>query len=335
MTNVNRQFLLAARPVGAIRETDFDYHEAPVPEIRDGEILIRNDYVSLDPSMRGQMENRGDYAAPLEIGDVMRARGVGTIVASRHPGFAEGKQVFGYFCMQDYAVSNGDNIAVHVFEEPVDPTMALGVLGGTGMTAYFGLLDIGQPKPGQTVVVSGAAGATGSVAGQIAGLMGCRVIGLAGTDEKCAWLTGDLGFEASINYKTDNVADALDRHCPNGIDIYFDNVGGEILDLCLARLAHHARVVVCGGISRYNATGELAGPCNYFELVFRRARMEGFILVDYTHRFDEARAALRHWVDLGLVKQRATVVEGFEELPRALIKLFEGYNTGKMMVKVR
>jgi NADPH-dependent curcumin reductase len=333
MTEVNRQFLLAARPVGMVRETDFQYREVPVPEPAEGEVLIRTTYLSLDPSMRGQMENRADYVAPLQIGDVMRAGGVGRIVRSRNPAFPEGAQVSGTFGMQDYVVSNGRETPFRVVDSDLDPELVLGVLGGTGMTAYFGLLELGQPKPGETVVVSGAAGATGSIAGQIARIKGCRVIGMAGSADKCRWLTEELGFDAAINYRSEDVGAALDRLCPGGIDVYFDNVGGEILDLCLARIATHARVVLCGGISRYNATGPIPGPKNYFNLVFRRARMEGFIVLDYAARFPEAITEMRQWIATGQLKQQVTVIDGFRELPRALIKLFEGYNTGKMMVK--
>jgi NADPH-dependent curcumin reductase len=201
------------------------------------------------------------------------------------------------------------------------------------MTAYFGLLDLGEPKPGDMVVISGAAGATGSIAGQIAKIKGCTLVGIAGSAEKCAWLTGELGFDAAIDYKTQDVGAELDRLCPQGINIYFDNVGGEILDLCLARIADRARVVICGGISRYNATGPLPGPKNYFNLVFRRARMEGFIVLDYAARFPEASAEMRQWIDAGKLKQQVTVIDGFKQLPTALIRLFEGYNTGKLMVK--
>jgi NADPH-dependent curcumin reductase CurA len=283
--------------------------------------------------MRGQMENRADYVAPLEIGDVMRAGAMGTVVASRDPDYPEGAQVGGSFGMQDYVLSDGRQPALRRFDDDVDPTMALGVLGGTGMTAYFGLLELGRPSPGDTVVISGAAGATGSVAGQIAKIQGCRVIGLAGTPDKCRWLTEELGFDAAIDYRQEDVGAALTRECPDGIDIYFDNVGGEILDLCLARIATGARVVICGGISRYNATGPLPGPKNYFNLVFRRARMEGFIVIDYAARFGEATQQMREWIAAGQLKHRVTVVDGFTELPKTLIRLFEGYNTGKLMVK--
>jgi hypothetical protein len=201
------------------------------------------------------------------------------------------------------------------------------------MTAYFGLLDLGEPKPGQTVVVSGAAGATGSVAGQIAKIQGCRVVGIAGGTEKCTWLTEELGFDAAIDYKHDDVALALDQHCPDGIKVYFDNVGGDILDLCLARIAMNARVIICGGISRYNTTGPLPGPKNYFNLVFRRARMEGFIVLDYLPRFPEAISQMRQWMAEGKLRQRVTVIDGFQQLPMALVRLFEGYNIGKLMVK--
>lgn len=330
---VNRQFLLAARPQGMVQESDFEYRESAVPEPGDGEVLVRTRYISLDPSMRGQMENRADYVAPLGIGDVMRAGAAGEVVRSRHPDYPEGALVTGALGMQDYAVTDGRRVPLRAFPDDVDPAAALGVLGNTGMTAYFGLLDLGRPSFGDTVVVSGAAGATGSVAGQIAKIHGCRVIGIAGTADKCRWLTDGLGFDAAIDYRNDDVGAALDAHCPDGIDVYFDNVGGDILDLCLERIAARARVVICGGISRYNATGPLPGPKNYFNLVFRRARMEGFIVLDYAHRFDAATRQMRAWLEAGRLTQQVTVVEGFEELPRTLIRLFEGFNIGKLMVK--
>lgn len=333
MGEINRQFLLAARPQGMVKESDFEYREVPVPQPVEGQVLIRTEYISVDPSMRGQMENRADYVAPLQIGDLMRAGGVGRVVQSKHPSWPEGTQVSGTFGMQDYALSDGRQPPLRRFDADVDPTEALGVLGGTGMTAYFGLLDIGRPRAGDTVVVSGAAGATGSIAGQIARIHGCRVVGIAGTPEKCRWLTETLGFDAAIDYRREDVGAALDEHCPKGIDVYFDNVGGEILDLCLARIATGARVVICGGISRYNATGPLPGPKNYFNLVFRRARMEGFIVIDYADRFEAATRQMREWIAAGKITQQVTIVEGFRELPRTLIRLFEGVNTGKFMVK--
>lgn len=330
---INRQFLLAARPAGMVQQADFQYLETEIGEPAEGEMLVKTSYISLDPSMRGQMENRADYVAPLEIGDVMRAGGTGEVVSSRNPDFPVGTMVSGSFGMQDYVLTDGKMPPLRTFSPDTDPTVALGVLGGTGMTAYFGLLDLGKPEPGDVVVISGAAGATGSVAGQIAKIKGCNVIGLAGSDEKCRWLTDDLGFDGAINYKTQDIGAALDTLCPDGIDVYFDNVGGEILDLCLARIATNARVVICGGISRYNATGALPGPVNYFNLVFRRARMEGFIVLDYVRQFPAAAKEMQSWIDEGKLKQQATVIDGFKELPRALISLFEGYNTGKLMVK--
>ena len=332
MNQVNRQFRLAARPQGMVKETDFELAAGAVPEIDDGQALVKTRYISLDPSMRGQMENRADYVAPMQIGDVMRARGVGEIVDSKSDALPIGALAWSVFGMQDYAVVDEGAPQFRLLAEDEDPELALGVLGSTGLTAYFGMLQVGLPKPGDIVVVSGAAGATGSVAGQIAKIKGCTVFGMAGTDEKCAWLT-ELGFDGVMNYKTQDVAAMLDALCPNGMNIYFDNVGGEILDLCLDRLQLHSRVVLCGGISRYNATGELAGPKNYFNLIFRRSRMEGFLLHDYADQFPQAVREMRGWIDAGRLQSRTTVIEGFEALPRALIKLFEGANIGKMMVR--
>jgi hypothetical protein len=329
---VNRQFRLAARPIGWVKESDFRYAEEALRDPGSGEVRVRTTHLSLDPSMRGQMENRADYVAPLELGDVMRAGGVGVVEASNDPGLPEGALVGGTLGMQTHPVLAAR--LLRRFPDRTDPVAALSVFGGTGMTAYFGLLEIGRPRSGETVVVSGAAGATGSIAGQIARLKGARVIGIAGGREKCRWLTGELGFDGAIDYKSDDVGAALDRLCPKGIDVYFDNVGGEILDLCLDRIAMNARVVLCGGISRYNATGPLPGPKNYFNLVFRRARMEGFIVLDYAKRFEDAMREMQIWIDAGRVRYRATIVEGFEQLPRALIRLFEGGNVGKMMVRV-
>jgi NADPH-dependent curcumin reductase CurA len=326
---MNRQFLLAARPKGWVKETDFEFQETDIPQPGEGEVLVRTEYISIDPSMRGQMENRGDYVAPLQLGDVMRANGVGRVTESNHPDYADGDLVLGVFGMQDYALSKGAGL--RKFDRKIDPLAGLSVYGGTGMTAYFGLLDLGEPKAGDTVVISGAAGATGSIAGQIAKIKGCRVIGLAGSDEKCTFLR-EVGFDEVINYKTDNIAEKLDDYCPGGINIYFDNVGGEILDLCLNRLAINARVVLCGGISRYNMEGPIPGPVNYFNLIFRRARMEGFIVLDYAKQFPEATEQLQAWVASGDIQYRVHVVEGFRQLPKALIGMFEGDNIGKTVV---
>lgn len=328
-----RQFTLAARPTGKVQESDLAYREVDIPEPGTSEILVRNDYFSLDPSMKGHMEDRSDYRAPLQIGDVMAGRTVGKIVASKNPDYPVGGQVFGFLGWSDYTVTDGKRIPVHLYKSPVSPEAALGVLGGTGMTAYFGLTEVGEPREGDVLVVSGAAGATGNVAGQIGRILGCHVIGIAGSDEKCRMLKEELGFSATINYKTDQIGEALDRLCPNGIDIYFDNVGGEILDECLARLSLHARVVLCGGISHYNLEHKPSGPSNYFNLVFRRAKMQGFLLSDFSQQFDDARDQLIKWHESGQLVQKSTVIDGFCELPAALVKLFDGYNLGKMMVR--
>ena len=332
MTSSNRQFLLAAHPDGMIETSHLKYHESSMPSPGENEALVKVTHISLDPAMRGWMENRGGYMAPLKVGDLMRAGCIGEVVESRNANLPQGRLVSGSLGMQAFAVTDGASIPVQVLSQGTDPEVALGMLGGTGMTAYFGLLDLGSPKPGETVVISGAAGATGSIVGQIARIKGCRVVGLAGSDEKCDWLTSDLGFDVAINYKTENVRTALKNACPDGIDVYFDNVGGEILDICLALLAMNARVVICGGISRYNEATLPPGPTNYFNLVFKRARMEGFIVIDYAHRFAEAATEMQVWINAGLLKQRTTVIRGFENLPQALVDLFSGVNIGKLMV---
>jgi len=328
-----RQFTLAARPAGKVKESDLAIREVEIPEPEDGEILVHNEYFSLDPSMKGHMEDRSDYRAPLQIGDIMAGRALGTVIKSRHPDFYKGDQVFGFLGWSDYTVTDGKRIPVHLYRPSVNPEAALGVMGGTGMTAFFGLTRVGEPQPGDVLVVSGAAGATGNVAGQIGRVLGCHVIGIAGSDEKCRMLVDELGFHASINYKTEDIGEALDKLCPNGIDIYFDNVGGDILNECLARLALHARVVLCGGISHYNLEQKPPGPDNYFNLVFRRAKMHGFLLSDFADNFDGARAQLQSWYEGGELKQKSTVIDGFTSLPQALVKLFDGYNVGKMMVR--
>jgi hypothetical protein len=335
MSRINRQFLLAARPVGMIKRSDFEYREAPAPEAPgSGAAVVRNLYVSIDPAMRGWMVNRADYVAPLAIGDVMRAGCVARVEASRRDDLREGDLVVGSFGWQDYAIAGEGGASFTPYRSSLPPTAALSVLSTTGYTAYFGMLDIGRPESGQTVVVSGAAGAVGSLAGQIAKLKGCRAVGIAGGPEKCRWITGELGFDAAIDYKNDDVGARLDALVPRGIDVYFDNVGGAILDAALARLANRARVVLCGGISRSNAVGPTPGPANYFNLVFRRARMEGFIVVDYAPRFAEAARELEAWVQAGRLKYREHVVEGFEKLPDALIGIFRGENIGKQMVHI-
>jgi NADPH-dependent curcumin reductase CurA len=333
MSAVNHQFRLAARPVGLPKRSDWNFTEEPVPEPGEGEFLVKVLYLSLDPAMRGWMNEARSYIAPIGIGEVMRAGGIGQVIASKHKGFALGDHVYGGFGMQEYAVSKGDGAY------RVDPKLAplpvyLGALGMTGMTAYFGLLDVGKPEPGQTVVVSGAAGAVGMVVGQIARIKGCRAVGIAGGAEKCKFLVGELGFDAPIDYKSENVGKALRQHCPKGIDVFFDNVGGDILDAALANLARHARIVVCGAISQYNNTTPIKGPSNYLSLLVNRASMIGMVVFDYADRYPEAAKIMGGWLREGKLKSREDIVTGFETFPEALLKLFAGENFGKLVLKV-
>jgi NADPH-dependent curcumin reductase CurA len=329
-----RQFLLNARPVGDVKHTDFKLEEVDTPSPGPGEVLVKTLYLAVEPAMRGWMENRADYVAPLEIGDVMRGYGAGEVVESNNEDYPVGTRVSGGFGWREYLVSDGKSVPLQRIPEGVDIPASMGLLGVTGMTAYFGLMEIGQPREGDTVLVSGAAGATGSVVVQLAKLNGCRVVGIAGSTEKCDWVVNELGADACINYKDENVRDRVKALCPDGINIYYDNVGGEILDIALARLADNARVVICGGISRYNLEGEIPGPKNYFNLVFRRARMEGFIVTDYASRFGEAAQVLMGYLRDGKLKHHETILEGFDKMPDALMNLFSGANLGKQLVHV-
>jgi NADPH-dependent curcumin reductase CurA len=306
-----------------------------VPEPVDGQAVVAVRYLSIDPTIRTWMDDAPGYLPPIEIDAVIRSGGIGEVVASNSDAYAVGDTVFGMLGWQDHAVIGGDGATAQVVPEGVDATAALSVFGTTGMTAYFGLLDVGRPKEGDTVVVSGAAGATGSVVGQIAKVKGAgRVIGIAGSVEKCAWLVDELGFDAAVDYKADDVAARLREECPDGIDVYFDNVGGEILDTCLAQLALKARVVCCGAISAYNDRSRAYGLTNYFSLITKRARMEGFLILDYLDRFGEAQAEMLGWVLDGKVKHAVHVVDGLEHAPDALNLLFTGGNTGKVIVKL-
>jgi NADPH-dependent curcumin reductase CurA len=329
----NRQVRLAARPEGLPSPTDWSFTEEPAPTPKDGEVLVRILYVSLDPAMRTWM-NAGtrSYMPRVEIGDVMRAGTVGRVVESRSPRFKPGDCVYGALGVQLYATAKAHHL------EKVDAEAAplpcyLGTLGMTGLTAYFGLLDVGRPQPGDTIVVSAAAGAVGMVAGQIARIGGARVIGIAGGADKCRWITGELGFHAAIDYKADDLKGALEQHCPHGVDVYFDNVGGPVLDAVLGRLARGARVVLSGAISQYNA-GAMAGPAKYMSLLVNRASMAGFVVFDYEKRFDEARRRIAAWMAAGQLRSREEVVEGIDAFPATLNKLFRGENTGKLVLKV-
>ncbi len=334
MDAVNHQFRLAARPDGMVGPEHFDYVEESLPELTDGQVLIKTAYISLDPAMRGWMSEGRSYIPPVQIGEVMRAGTVGEVVESKGEKFAVGDHVTGWLGVQEYAVCD-ENAVFKVDAGEIPLTTFLGALGMPGITAYFGLLDVGAPKEGETVVVSGAAGAVGSVVGQIAKIKGCRVVGIAGGPEKCAWIVEELGFDAAIDYKGEDVGEALRKHCPEGVDVYFDNVGGEILDAALARLARGARVVICGAISQYNKMTSMSGPGNYMSLLVNRARMEGFVVIDYMGRAPEAVGEMAGWIAEGKLIAREDVVEGFESFPEALQKLFRGENVGKLVLKVR
>ena len=335
-TTMNRQWLLAARPHGMVKESDFRYQEAPLPELADGQFLVRTLYIAFEPAIRGWMEDRPSYIPPIQLGEVMRSVCVGQVVESKHPKFQPGDCVAGGYGWQDYVVTNGRGSLMPTTLVPreVPLTMPLSVLGITGLTAYFGMLDIGKPQAGETVVVSGAAGATGSVAGQIAKIKGCRVIGIAGGSEKCQWLTKNAHFDAAIDYKSEPVEKRLKELCPDGLNIFFDNVGGDILDAALANLALRARIVLCGGISRYNEEQLPPGPRNYFALIIQRARMEGFILTDYASRFGEAIPELAGWVASGQIAYQEDIQEGFENAPKTFLRLFAGKNIGKQLLKL-
>ena len=333
MSPVNHQFRLAARPVGLPKRSDWNYTEEPARDPAAGEVLVKIQYISLDPAMRGWMNEGRSYIEPIKIGDVMRAGAVGRVLSSQNPNFKTGDFVFGVLGVQEYATVDGKTLT------KIDPNIAplpvyLGALGITGLTAYFGLLEVGKPVAGETVVVSGAAGATGMVVGQIAKIKGCRAIGIAGGKDKCDYCVRELGFDACIDYKAENVLEALRRHCPQGINVYFDNVGGAILDAALALLARQARVVICGAISQYNATKPPQGPANYLSLLINSARMEGFIVFNYASRYAEGVRELATWRAMGKLKTREDVVEGFQTFPETLLKLFSGENFGKLMIKV-
>jgi len=329
----NRQVRLAARPVGLPKPTDWSFVDEPVRALADGEVLVKVLYLSLDPAMRGWMNDARSYIRPVAIDEVMRAGGVGIVVESKSPRFKEGDHVVGSLNVQHFAVLPEKALT------KVDPRLAplpvyLSVLGMPGMTAYFGLLEVGQPVAGNTVVVSGAAGAVGTVVGQIAKIKGCRVVGIAGGAEKCAYVVKELGFDAAIDYKAEDVKKALRTHCPEGIDVYFDNVGGDILEAALANLARKARIVVCGAISQYNATEAVKGPSNYLSLLVNRARMEGMVVFDYADRYAEAAREMAGWMAQGKLKSKEDIVQGFDTFPERLLMLFKGENTGKLVLQV-
>jgi NADPH-dependent curcumin reductase CurA len=330
----NRQWLLARRPRGSWSADDFRWSESPAPEPAEGEVLVRNLYLSCDPTQRGWIA--GDtYLPAVRIGEVMRSFAVGEVVNSRDPQFRPGELVQGLFGWQDYcATRQGGPYPILPVPSDVPIETAMSILGNTGMTAYFGLLDVGRPNPGETVVVSGAAGATGSAVGQIAKIKGCRAIGIAGGAEKCRYLTSELGFDAAIDYKSENVMTRLRETCPKGIDVYFDNVGGRILDAALIHLAFRGRVVICGAMSMYNEAALPPGPRNYLNLLIRRGRMEGFVVIDYMPRAAEAITALAGWLREGKLRDQIDLQHGLENAPAAVARLFKGENRGKQLLKI-
>jgi NADPH-dependent curcumin reductase CurA len=334
VTRVNAQCRLAARPVGLPKASDWDYVEEPASEPENGQFLVEVEYISLDPAMRAWMNDVRSYIPPVGIGEVMRAAAIGRVIESRHAGHPVGEFVNGAFGVQRYAVSDGNGVTA------VDTSLApapvhLGTLGLSGLTAYFGLLDVGRPEPGQTVVVSGAAGSVGSVVGQIARIKGCRAVGIAGGQDKCRWLVDELGFDAAIDYKAGDVRSQLREHAPDRVDVFFDNVGGEILDTVLLRLARGARVVISGAISQYNASEPSQGPANYMQLLVMRASMTGFVIFDYAKRYPEAAAELAGWLRTGELRSREDIVQGdIRQFPEVLLRLFRGENTGKLVLAI-
>jgi len=309
-----------------------------VAQPADGGVLVKTLALSLDPAMRGWMNEGKSYIPPVAVGEVMRAGGVGRVVASRNPQFAVGDTVSGGLGVQDYLLVPADQIKrsglVKIDLRLGSLTQWLNVLGMPGMTGYFGLMDVGQPKAGETLVVSGAAGAVGQTVGQVAKIKGCRVVGIAGGQAKCDWVVNELGFDACIDYKGGSVKDGLKTHCPQGVDIYFDNVGGEILDTVLTRINRGARIVICGAISQYNNTTPVQGPKNYLSLLVNRARMEGIVVFDYADRYPVAVAEMAAYLKDGRMKSKEYVVHGLDTFPEALVKLFTGENFGKLVLQV-
>ena len=329
----NQQIHLVSRPTGAPTADNFKIVDAATPQPKDGEVTVRALYLSVDPYMRGRMSDRKSYVPPFELNQTMGGAVVGQVVESKFDGLEKGDIVMGHLLWQRYAVAPGKELL------KVDPnrapiSTALGVLGMTGLTAYFGLLKVAEPQTGETVVVSGAAGAVGSVVGQIAKIKGCRVVGIAGSDEKNDYLRDELGFDATINYKTDDVAASLAKACPDGVDVYFDNVGGEISDAVLRLINHGARISVCGQISMYNLEKPDEGPRVQPLLLTNSAKMQGFIVSDFSADFAQGREQLTQWFEAGKLKYAENIVEGFENTPDAFLGLFEGENTGKQLVKV-
>ncbi len=331
---MNKQLKFVKRPVGEADASTWSLEINPITELKDGEILVKQHYVSLDPAMRGWMNDSKSYIEPMAIGSVMRAGAVGEVAAvNNSPNFNVGDYVAGFGGVQQYAVSDGKDLRI------IDPKLAplptyLSALGMTGMTAYFGILEVGKIKEGDVVVISGAAGAVGSIAGQIAKIKGCKVIGIAGGADKCKYLLEELGFDGAIDYKNENVRQRLKEECPKGLDVYFDNVGGEILDIALSLLRLHARIVICGAISQYNSKMAIKGPSNYLSLLVNRATMQGMVVFDYAKKYAEAAMNMGRWMAEGKLKSREDIYEGIENFPQTYKRLFSGDKLGKLVLKV-
>jgi len=334
-SQVNRQVRLKSRPTGIPQPDNFEIATAPLPDIADRQFLVRNEYLSVEPAMRGWVSAVANYSTPVGIGEVMRAFSAGTVVASRHPNYRDGDAVMGMLGWQEYAVSDGSTITRKVKERDLPLSLSLGVLGLNGVTAYFGLLDIGQPRPGDTVVVSTAAGAVGSAVGQIAKLMGCRTVGITGGATKCKLCREEFGYDEAIDYKAGALSDALAKACPRGVDVYFDNTAGSISDAVLPQLAMGARVVICGTASVSSWDPPPTGPRVERYLLVKRARMAGLLIFDYQHRYEEAVARLADWVRDGSLRYREDVIDGIENCPGSIAGLYRGENLGKRVVRLK
>jgi len=335
---MNHQIRLAARPTGLPTRANWQVTDEPVPALADGDVLVKVLVLSLDPAMRGWMNEGKSYIPPVGIGEVMRAGGIGVVIDSKNPAYQVGDHVTGTMGVQTHALVPASemrrNGLAKIDARAGSLTQWLNVLGMPGMTGYFGLMDVGQPKAGETLVVSGAAGAVGQTVGQLAKILGLRAVGIAGGKAKCDWVVNELGFDACIDYKAGPIKDALRQACPNGVDIYFDNVGGEILDMVLTRINRKARIVICGAISQYNNTTPVKGPSNYMSLLVNRARMEGIVVFDYADRYPQAIAEMADYLRDGRMKSKEDVVDGIDTFPETLLKLFNGENFGKLVLKV-
>lgn len=332
---INRRLILERRPQGRATPHDVVLHEAPLAPLQEGQIRLRNHCLSIDPAIRDWMSERPSYLPPIAIGDPVRSTVIGEVIESRHRGFRPGQLAVGIGAWEDYSTVSGDHFAPVELQPGDREQYYLSIYGAVGLTPYFGLLEVGKPRPGETVLVSAAAGAVGSLVGQIAKIQGCRAVGIAGSEEKCRWIVEELGFDAAINYRAEpDLVAAIGRACPQGVDVYFDNVGGEILDATLLNLNKDARIVFCGAISTYNSEGPVPGPYNFWQILARSATLEGYLVSDYLDRFPAGIAQMRQWVNEGRLQFREQIVDGLENTLDAFNLLFEGRNEGKLIVRL-